>query len=95
MKKKTAGKTEKKIMNDGVHAVYSKLVSAGNKKYYFDVRKAKTGNLYLTIKEVTIADTSDFSESRRILVFDKGIKDFAESMNECAKHFGTVTNKEV
>ena len=49
----------------------------------------------MTIKEVTIADTSDYSESRRILVFDKGIKDFSESMNECAKHFGTVTNKEV
>ena len=95
MKKKTAGETKKKVMNDGVYAVYSKVVSTGNKKYYFDVRKAKTGNLYLTIKEVTIADTSDYSESRRILVFDKGIKDFSESMNECAKHFGTVTNKEV
>ena len=95
MKKKTAGETKKKVMNDVVYAVYSKVVSTGNKKYYFDVRKAKTGNLYLTIKEVTIADTSDYSESRRILVFDKGIKDFSESMNECAKHFGTVTNKEV
>ena len=95
MKKKTAGETKKKVMNDVVYAVYSKVVSTGNKKYYFDVRKAKTGNLYLTRKEVTIADTSDYSESRRILVFDKGIKDFSESMNECAKHFGTVTNKEV
>ena len=94
-KKKTAVETKTAVLGQDINTVYSKVVSTGNKKYYFDVRKAKTGNLYLTIKEVTIADTSDYSESRRILVFDKGIKDFSESMNECAKHFGTVTNKEV
>ena len=85
MKKKTAG--EVKTME----AVFSKVMTAGKKKYYFDVKRAKTGNLYLTIKEVTIGDTSDYSESRRILVFEKGMKDFAESINEVAKHMPDKT----
>ena len=67
-------------------AVFSKVVSAGKKKYYMDVRKAKTGNLYLSIKEVTLGDTQDKSESRRILVFDNAIKDFGEGMDEIRKH---------
>jgi hypothetical protein len=67
-------------------AVFSKVVSAGKKKYYMDVRKAKTGNLYLTIKEVTIGDTQEKSEARRILVFDNAIKDFGEGMDEIRKH---------
>ncbi len=67
-------------------AVFTKVVSAGKKKYYMDVRKAKTGSLYLTIKEVTIGDTQDKSESRRILVFDNAIKDFGEGMDEIRKH---------
>jgi hypothetical protein len=67
-------------------AVFSKVVSAGKKKYYMDVRKAKTGNLYLSIKEVTLGDTQDKSESRRILVFDNAIKDFGEGMDEIRKY---------
>lgn len=67
-------------------AVFSKVVSSGRKKYYMDVRKAKTGNLYLSIKEVTLGDTQDKSEARRILVFDNAIKDFGEAMDEIRKH---------
>ena len=66
--------------------VFSKVVSSSKKKYYMDVRKAKTGSLYLTIKEVTVGDTQDKAESRRILVFDNAIKDFTEAMDEIKKH---------
>ena len=95
MKKKTVKETKSAVLGQDLSAVYSKVVSSGRKKYYFDVRKAKTGNHYLTIKEITIGDTMDRSESRRVLVFDNSIKDFAESMNECAKHFPVKTEKEV
>lgn len=83
MKRKTAGELKETVRRE---AIYSKVTSAGKKKYYMDVRRAKTGTLYLVIREVTIGDTSDRSESRRILVFEKGMKDFVESINEIAKH---------
>lgn len=75
----------------GENGVYARAVSAGKKKYYFDVRKAKTGNLYLTIKEVTQGETDEKNESRRILVFDNAIKDFADALNDAA---GRIPHKE-
>ena len=92
MTKKTAGEVKGNIRSE---AVYSKVTTVGKKKYYMDVKRAKTGTLYLTIKEITIGDTSDHSESRRILVFEKGIKDFVESINEIAKHMPNKETAEV
>jgi hypothetical protein len=69
-----------------MEAVFSKVVSSGKKKYYMDVRRAKTGNLYLSIKEITLGDTQDKSESRRILVFDSAIKDFGSAFDEVRKN---------
>jgi hypothetical protein len=92
-KKKKAVETKTEVLGQDVNTVHSTIVSNGRKKYYFDVRKAKTGNLYLCIKEVTIGDTMDRSESRRILVFDNCIKDFAESIQQCAKHFPVKNEK--
>ncbi len=71
--------------------VYSRAVAAGKKKYYFDVRKAKTGNLYLTIKEVTQGETEEKNESRRIMVFDSAIKDFSDAFTDAA---GRIPAKE-
>jgi len=68
------------------NVVFSKFVSAGKKKYYLDVKKSKIGSLYLSIREVTEGDTQDKSESRRIMVFDNGIKEFTAALNETAAH---------
>jgi hypothetical protein len=71
--------------------VYSRAVASGKKKYYFDVRKAKTGNLYLTIKEVTQGETEEKNESRRIMVFDNAIKEFGDAFIDAA---GRIPAKE-
>ncbi len=72
-------------------AVFSKAVSSGKKKYYMDVKKAKNGNLYMTIKEVTMGDTAEAKEQRRILVFDDAIKDFAAAFDAAKQH---IPNRE-
>lgn len=70
------------------NVVFSKFVAAGSKKYYLDAKKAKTGNLYLSIREVEMKEDGDKSdaksESRRVLVFDNAIKEFAAAFNEVA-----------
>jgi CRISPR/Cas system CMR subunit Cmr4 (Cas7 group RAMP superfamily) len=68
------------------NVVFSKCVGAGKKKYYLDAKKAKTGNLYLSIREVEQtgeAGAQDAkAESRRVLVFDNVIKEFAAAFSE-------------
>jgi hypothetical protein len=66
------------------NVVFSKFVSAGKKKYYLDVKKSKIGSLYLTVREVTEGDTPDKNESRRIMVFDNAIREFAAALSEAA-----------
>ena len=66
------------------NVVFSKFVSAGKKKYYLDVKKSKIGSLYLTVREVTEGETPDKNESRRIMVFDNAIKEFASALAEAA-----------
>jgi hypothetical protein len=67
-------------------AVFSKAVSSGRKKYYMDVKKAKNGCMYLTIKEVIMGDAAESREQRRIMIFDDTIRDFAEAF-ELARKF--------
>ena len=68
------------------NVVFSKFVMAGSRKYYLDAKKAKTGSLYLSIREVETKEEegkSDAkSESRRVLVFDNAIKEFASAFND-------------
>jgi CRISPR/Cas system CMR subunit Cmr4 (Cas7 group RAMP superfamily) len=68
------------------NVVFSKFVGAGSKKYYLDAKKAKTGNLYLSIREVETKEEEGKdgakAESRRVLVFDSAIKEFAAAFTE-------------
>jgi len=68
------------------NVVFSKFVGAGNRKYYLDAKKAKNGAMYLSIREVETKEeegkTDAKSESRRVLVFDNAIKEFAAAFTE-------------
>jgi hypothetical protein len=75
----------------GENEVYARAVSSGKKKYYFDVKRAKNGSLYLSIKEITLGETAEKNESRRIMVFDNAIKDFADAFSDSA---GRIPPKE-
>jgi hypothetical protein len=66
------------------NTVFSKFVGAGRKKYYLDVKRAKNGSMYLTIREVTQGETDDKNESRRIMVFDNAIREFSAAYAEAS-----------
>ena len=65
---------------------FSRSVSAGKKKYYLDVRKAKNGSNYLSIRETSEGDTPEQKESRRILMFDQAIADFTEAFSAVSSY---------
>ncbi len=64
------------------NVVFSKFVGAGKRKYFLDVKKARTGSLYLSIREVADGETPEKTESRRIMVFDNAIRQFSEAFGE-------------
>lgn len=66
-------------------AVFSKAVTSGRKKYYMDVKKAKNGCMYLTVKEVIMGDAPETREQRRIMIFDDTIRDFGAAFEEAKK----------
>jgi hypothetical protein len=68
------------------NTVFTKTVEAGKRKYYLDVKRAKNNSLYLSIREVTLGETPEKNESRRLMVFDNAIKDFTTAFNETASH---------
>jgi hypothetical protein len=64
------------------NVLFSRSVEAGKKKYYLDVRKAKNGSKYLSIREISEGDTPQNRESRRVMVFDNALGDFAKAFRE-------------
>jgi len=65
--------------------VHSKMVRAGGKNYFFDVKKASNGSNYLTIAESYKAKTGE-SVSNRIMIFKDHLAEFQGALEE-AKSF--------
>lgn len=61
-------------------ALFSERIAGGGRTYFFDVRKTKTGNLYLVINESKPKD--DGFESSRIMVFENHLADFQAGLNK-------------
>ncbi len=60
-------------------------VKAGKRTYFFDVKTAKNGGKYLSIRESAEGDTPDKKTSRRIMVFEEHFKDFFNAIEEVKK----------
>jgi hypothetical protein len=61
-------------------ALFSERIAGGARTYFFDVRKTKTGSLYLVINESKPKD--DGFESTRIMVFENHLADFQAGLNK-------------
>jgi len=59
--------------------VYNGKLSTGSRTYFFDVKKASTGNLYLDITESRKKDDGSF-ERHNIMIFPEGIEQFKEEI---------------
>jgi len=65
--------------------VHSQMLRAGSKNYFFDVKKAKSGNNYLTIAE-SYKGKDGASVINRIMIFKDHLADFQKNLVEAENH---------
>lgn len=66
-------------------SVFSKMLRAGSKNYFFDVKPASNGNNYLTISESYKKPTGE-QVSNRVLVFKDHLQDFLTSLQDAGAY---------
>lgn len=65
--------------------VHSQMLRAGGKNYFFDVKKAKSGNNYLTVAEA-YKGKDGASVVNRIMIFKDHLADFQKTLREVESH---------
>lgn len=61
--------------------VFSKMLRAGGKNYFFDVKKASNGSNYLTITD-SYKNKNGENVTNRTMIFKDHIKEFEETLRE-------------
>ncbi len=70
--------------------VYSDKVKAGKRRtYFFDVRKTKGEDYYLTITESTKKFNSDRYERHKIFIYKEDFNRFAKTLDSTLNHIKT------
>lgn len=78
--------------------IYSKVLRAGRRTYFFDVRGTKAGDYYLTItesKKFTHDDGSFHYKKHKIYLYKEDFSSFREIMNEMMDFIIDEKGKEV
>jgi hypothetical protein len=72
-------------MEIGNDEIYSKVVRAGRRTYFFDVRETKASDYYLTItesKKFTNEDGTFFYKKHKIYLYKEDFSDFKKNLTE-------------
>ena len=65
--------------------IFSKVLRAGRRTYFFDVRETKASDYYLTItesKKFTNDDDTYFYKKHKIYIYKEEFKNFSDFLNE-------------
>ncbi|MDD4531712.1 MAG: DUF3276 family protein [Candidatus Pacebacteria bacterium] len=65
--------------------VHSQMLRAGNKNYFFDVKKASNGSNYLTIAE-SYKKKDGTNTINRIMIFKDHLIDFQKTLEEVQRY---------
>ena len=87
---------EKDIMDQ--EEIYSKVLRAGRRTYFFDVRSTKAGDYYLTItesKKFTHDDGSFHYKKHKIYLYKEDFTAFKEIMEEMMEYIVDEKGQEV
>lgn len=81
----------------GNDEIYSNSIRAGKRTYFFDVRKTRNGEMFLTITESKkiMKDEGNFHyEKHKIFLYKEDFEKFSEGLNEAlgfiSNHRGNV-----
>jgi hypothetical protein len=69
--------------------IYSKILRAGRRTYFFDVRSTKAGDYYLTIsesKKFTNEDGSFYFKKHKIYLYKEDFEGFNDLLKEMTKY---------
>ena len=72
-------------LNENQEEIYSKVLRAGRRTYFFDVRETKASDYYLTItesKKFTNDDGSFYYKKHKIYVYKEDFENFPAFLNE-------------
>ncbi|WP_439151742.1 PUR family DNA/RNA-binding protein [Winogradskyella sp.] len=78
--------------------IYSKVLRAGRRTYFFDVRATKAGDYYLTItesKKFTNDDGSFHYKKHKIYLYKEDFSEFREILAEMTDYIITEKGEEV
>jgi len=65
--------------------INSKIIKCGSKTYFFDVKKSKSGNNYLTISE-TWKKTNGEVVRNRLMIFPDHLEEFSKTLIESGQY---------
>jgi len=78
--------------------IHSKVMRAGRRTYFFDVRETKAGDYYLTItesKKFTNDDGSFHYKKHKIYLYKEDFLDFKDNLGEMVKYILDEKGEEV
>ena len=81
-----------------VEEIFSKVVRAGRRTYFFDVRETKAGDYYLTItesKKFTNEDGTFYYKKHKIYLYKEDFDEFNSSLKETSDFIIEKKGKEV
>ena len=82
----------------GNDEIFSKVLRAGRRTYFFDVRSTRAGDYYLTItesKKFTNDDGSFHYKKHKIYLYKEDFEGFSEILNEMTGYILDEKGKEV
>ena len=78
--------------------IFSKVLRAGRRTYFFDVRSTKAGDYYLTLtesKKVTNEDGSFHYKKHKIYLYKEDFTEFSSILNEMTDYVISEKGEEV
>ena len=78
--------------------IFSKVLRAGRRTYFFDVRSTKAGDYYLTIsesKKFTNEDGTFYFKKHKIYLYKEDFQNFSEILSEMTKYIIDEKGSEV
>jgi len=84
--------------HESKHGIYSKVLRAGRRTYFFDVRATKADDYYLTItesKKFTNEDGSFYFKKHKIFLYKEDFSDFVENLEDVTSYIIAERGEEV
>lgn len=89
MNEEGKGKTEEFVNEQSHEEIYSKVVRAGKRTYFFDVKATRRNDYYLTITESKKRFNRDgkfFYEKHKLFLYKEDFDKFADSLKEVIEY---------